>query len=88
MPVIRLGREITAGGGKRAGLGKLAVMKERTWLDRKERSEMDDYRFLLVKMEQMGEHFGALSPGDGWEMGDEEALQTAAGEAGGGYEAF
>ncbi|KAA6410348.1 MAG: hypothetical protein FRX48_05769 [Lasallia pustulata] len=70
VPLIRAAREITAGGGKRAGLGELAIMKARTWLARDEQKGLHDFKFLLTKMEEMGEDFPVLAPEDGEEMGD------------------
>ena len=88
MPVIRAAREIMAGGGMRAGLGELAIMKARTWLVRDKEEDLEDFRFLLMKMEEMRESFGVLLPGDGEEMGDLEALTTAGEDAGGAHQAL
>ena len=88
MPVIREAREIIPGGGMRAGLGELAIMKARTWLARDEKNDLEDFKFLLTKMGEMEESFGVLLPGDGEEMGDLEALTTAGEELGGANEAL
>ena len=86
VPLIRAAREITAGGGKRAGLGELAITKARTWLARDELKDLHDFKFLLTKMEEMGEDFPVLAPEDGEEMGDLKTLTTAAEDAGWLYE--
>lgn len=88
VPVIREAREIIPGGGMRAGLGELAIMKARTWLARDEKNDLEDFKFLLTKMGEMEESFGVLLPGDGEEMGDLEALTTAGEELGGANEAL
>jgi hypothetical protein len=88
VPVIRAAREIIAGGGMRAGLGELAIMKARTWLARDEEKDLEDFKFLLTKMGEMEESFGVLPPWDGEEMGDLEALTTAGEDIGGAYEAL
>jgi hypothetical protein len=87
-PVIRAAREIVAGRGMRAGLGELAIMKARTWLARDGKKDLEDFKFLLTKMGEMGESFGMLLPGDGEEMGDLEALTTTGEDAGGAHEAL
>lgn len=87
-PVITAAREIGPDGGMRAGLGELALMKARTWLSREEKKDMDDFKFLLTKMEEMDESFGKLLAGDGEEMGDLEVLTTVGREAGSAYEAL
>lgn len=88
VPAIRAAREIVAGGGMRAGLGELAIMKARTWLARDDEKDLEDFKFLLTKMEEMGEIFGVLLLGDGGEMGNLEALTTAGEDVGGAYEAL
>ena len=87
VPVIKAAREIAAGGPMRAGLGELAIMKARTSLDREEVKDMEDFKFLINKMEETGETFGELLPGEEGEMGDRETLTTVSEEAGGAYEA-
>jgi len=87
-PVIKAAREIVAGGGMRAGLGELAIMKARTWLARDDEKDLRDFKFLLTKMEEMRESFEVLDLGVGEEMGDQEALMTAGRDAGGAYEAL
>ncbi|KAI4131870.1 MAG: hypothetical protein LQ347_002787 [Umbilicaria vellea] len=77
-PIVRAAREILGGGGMRAGLGELAVMKAKTWLMRDEGHDLEDFKFLLVKMRETRESFGELQPGDSEEIGDEEALVSAA----------
>ena len=47
--------EIVKGGAMRAGLGEFAIMKARTWLARDDDKDMGDVKFLLDKMEEMGE---------------------------------
>jgi hypothetical protein len=88
VPVIKAAREIVAGGGMRAGLGELAIMKARTWLARDEKDDLDDFKFLLTKMEEMGESFGELLLGDREEMGDQEALTTVGEHVGSVHEAL
>ena len=88
VPVIRAAREIVAGGGMRAGLGELAIMKARSWLSRDERSDLEDFKFLLTKMGEMKESFGELLLGNGEEMGDLEALTTAGKDAGDAHKAL
>ena len=85
VPVIMAAREIVAGGGMRAGLGELAIMKARTWLARDDEKDLEDFKFLLTKMHESGEGFGriVLLPGDGDEIGDLEALTTAGEDVGG-----
>ena len=61
-------------------------MKARTWVVRDELRDLHDFKFLLTKMEEMGENFSVLAPEDGEEMGDLEALTTAGEDAGGLYE--
>lgn len=87
VPVIKAAREITAGGGMRAGLGELAIMKARTWLARDEVKDLEDFKFLITKMEEMEESFEVLLPGDGEGMGDLEALTAAGEDIGGAHEA-
>ena len=79
-----------AGGGVRAGLGELAIMKARTWLARNDKKDLEDFRFLITKMHELGEGFGGvvLAVGDGKEMGDLEALKTVGEDAGGRHEAL
>jgi hypothetical protein len=88
VPIIRAAREIIPGGGMRAGLGELAIMKARTWLARDEKNDLEDFKFLLMKMGEMEESFGVLLPGDGEEIGDLEALTTAGEDVGGAHEAL
>jgi hypothetical protein len=90
VPIIRAAKEIVAGGGVRAGLGELAIMKARTWLARDDEKDLEDFKFLLTKMHKSGEGFGdiVLLPGDGEEMGDLEALATAGEDIGGRHEAL
>lgn len=87
-PIVRAAREILGGGGMRAGMGELAIMKAKTWLMRDERDDLDDFKFLLTKMRESGESFGELQPGDSEEIGDEEALVSAAEDVGGPLEAM
>jgi hypothetical protein len=86
IPVIEGAREIGACGEMRAGLGELAIMKAKTWLDRDEDKDLQDFRFLITKMGEMGETFGTLQPGDEEEMGDLETLKTVGEEVGGTLE--
>jgi hypothetical protein len=72
----------------RAGLGELAIMKARTWLARDEVKDLEDFKFLLTKMEEMEESFGELLIGDDEEMGDLEALTTVGKDVGGAHEAL
>lgn len=88
VPVIRQAREIDGGGGMRAGLGELAVMKARTWRARDWDSDLEDWKFLLGKMREVGEGFGELRLGDGEDGGDLEALTTTAEDAGSAYKAL
>lgn len=44
----------------RAGLGELALMKGRSWLGRDEDKDLEDFKFLLRKMDEAGERFGDL----------------------------
>ena len=88
VPVIRAATEITAGGGMRAGLGELAIMKARAWLSRDEKTDLEDFKFLLAKMEEMEESFGELLPGDGEEKGELEVLTKVGKDAGGAHEAL
>lgn len=81
-PIVQAAQEIVAGGGMRAGLGELAVMKAKTWLMRGEDHDLEDFEFLLVKMSKTGESFRELQPGDSEEIGDEEALVSAAEDVG------
>jgi hypothetical protein len=83
VPIIRAAREIVAGGGMRAGLGELAIVKTRTWLAR---NDLEGFKFLLTKMEETGESFGELLVGDGEEMKDLEALTTVGKDVGDAYE--
>jgi hypothetical protein len=53
-PVIKAAKEIVAGGGMRAGLGELAIMKARTWLARDDEKYLEDFKFLLTKMHESG----------------------------------
>ncbi len=62
MPVIRAAREILGGGGMVAGLGELAIMKARMWLARDDDKDLEDFEFLLIKMEESGESFRELLP--------------------------
>jgi hypothetical protein len=87
-PVIRQAREIVAGGGMRAGLGELAIMKAKAWVQRDEKKDLDDFKFLLTKMEELGESFGVLELGDEVDMGDQEILTTAGRDVGGAHEAM
>ena len=50
--------------------------------------DLEDFKFLLTKMEEMGGSFGELLVGDGEEMGDQEALTTMGREVRGAYEAL
>jgi hypothetical protein len=59
VPVIRTAREIAVGGEMGAGLGELAVMKARTWLARNEKNGIEDFKFLLTKMEEMERALGS-----------------------------
>lgn len=85
-PVIRAAKEVDSGGGGgggvRAGLGELALMKARSWLGRDDDKDLEDFKFLLAKMDEAGVSFGEmlLLPGDEEDMGNVEAL-TAAGKA-------
>jgi hypothetical protein len=82
------------GGGIRAGLDALAIMKAKnmamlnatTWLARDEK-DFEDFKFLLLKMEEMNEGFGVLLSGNG-EIGDLEALTTAGEDVGGAHQAL
>lgn len=83
-PIIREAKAVGSGGGMRAGLGELAIMKARTWLGRDDDKDLEDFKFLLVKMGDAGESFRGmeLAAGDGEEMGDLEALKTAGEDVG------
>lgn len=87
-PTIRAARELIVGGGVRAGLGELALMKAKTWLARGEDRDLTDFKFLLTKMEEMGESFGVLLPGDEEEIGYLEALTSAGEVVGEAHEAL
>jgi hypothetical protein len=41
------------------GPGQLAILKARTWLARDGEKDLEDFKFLLIKMGEMGESFGA-----------------------------
>ena len=86
-PVIRAARETTADDGMRAGLSELTTMKARAWQARDEEKDLEDLKFLLVKMEEMGESFPVLAPEAGEEMGDLKALTAAGKDAEGPHEA-
>jgi hypothetical protein len=60
VPVIRAAKEIGSGGAMRAGTGELAVMKARTWLGRDDDKDLEDFKFLLTKMDEVGEGFGDI----------------------------
>ena len=82
VPVIKAAREIPGGGGMVAGLGELAIMKAKTWLARDEDKDLEDFEFLLIKMEESGESFGD-------EDGEErEALTDMVQEVGGDHKAL
>ena len=59
-------------------------MKARSWLERDDDKDLEDFKFLLTKMDKAGEGFGEmlLLPGDEEDVGDVEAL-TAAGKVAG-----
>jgi hypothetical protein len=63
VPVIRAAREIVAGGGMRAGLGELAILKAGTWLARDDEKDLEDFKFLLTKMEEMERALGSCCLG-------------------------
>jgi predicted nucleotidyltransferase len=64
-----MARAINQGGGLRAGhkdengagVGELAIMKVRAWLDRSENSDMKDLKFLFAKMNEIVEGLGSCS---------------------------
>lgn len=90
VPIIRGASQVIAGGGGlRAGLGELAVMKARAWLARDRPADLQDFRFLLTKMREIGEGFGVLQPADSdEEAGDVEALMSAGEDVGGPLESL
>lgn len=85
VPVIRAPKEIFVGGGMRAGLAELALMKARTWLARNDEKDLADFRFLLHKMVEVGERFGKLGDGSGEVLGDLDTVRLAVNDAGWNY---
>lgn len=68
MPVIKAAREIVEGGGIRASIGELAILKARTWLARDDEKDLEDFKFLLTKIEEMGRALGSCCLGAEWEI--------------------
>ena len=57
------GKGDCGGRGMRARLGELAIMKAGTWLARYDEKDLEDFKFLLTKMEEMGGILGSRSLG-------------------------
>jgi hypothetical protein len=62
-------------------------MKARAWVVREQQSDLEDLRFLLGRMEDVGIGFGGLVLRGG-EGGDEEALMAAGDELGSPYQSI
>lgn len=84
VPVL-LAPGFVVGGGYRASLAELAIMKARTWRARNDEKDLADFRFLLNKMVEAGERFGYLSLGNGEDIGDFDAVREAVNDAGWAY---
>ena len=84
LPVITAVKKIMAGGGVRAGLGKLAIIKARTWLARDDKKNLEDFRFLITKLHKLGEGFGSivLAVEDKEEIEDLETLKIVGEDTG------
>ena len=68
-----------AGGGFRASMGELLRMKGKTYLAREMTGDLDDFRFLLKKMEETGEEFEGVE----LEEEDVESMKETAAACGG-----
>jgi len=88
-PLIRVTKEVGSNGGVRAGLGELALMKAKSWLGRGEEKDLNDFRFLLTKMDEEGENFKDMvfvpASENEEELGDVKVLTTVGKDAGQRY---
>ena len=73
--------KLVEGGGFRAGFGDLAKMKANAYMARDSLTDLQDFRFLLEKMEETAEGF------EGVELGEEDLddLEGTAAACGGRY---